>query len=305
VDEKKAHPLAGELGVRVFADVEEMLAAEEVDLVVVATPESDRLVPALACARAGAHLLLEKPLTPSLPETDELVQMLEASGVTATVNFLLRADPRFVKAKELVDAGGLGEIRTFFARRRGSRVAAETYAPWTDLLISTAIHDLDAMAWLGGAPAVRIYGESVVGESAKWGKEDAVVAVVRFANGAIGTVETSWVLPPTLPSPIDAAFDLAGTRGAVSIEGINHGMTVLDEERYSLPDLASWPIGRSGVRGALRESVDCFLRCLVTGQPPAVSLREARDAEEVVAALKASLANGKPTDLPYPASGRN
>jgi predicted dehydrogenase len=299
VSGERAQEVGEALGVPWYADVEEMLAREEIDLVSIATPEQARFEPAVACAHAGKHLLLEKPLAPSLAEAERLVRALKATGVTAMVNFILRADPRYVRAKAALADGAIGEPCTVSARRRTTSAGAEFYGPWTDLLISTAIHDLDALVWLNGSRVSRVYAEGVVKRCARWGHEDAVVAVLRFDNGAVGCVEASWVLPATVPADLDASLHLVGTEGAVFIDGANHGLAIVDSEGFTLPDLTHWPIGLRGVGGDLQASMDAFIRCLLSGEPPLVTLDDALYAQELVAALKAALRREQPVALPY------
>jgi predicted dehydrogenase len=299
-DPERARRVAEPLGATGFPDVDTMLTQAQPDLVSIATREQDRFAPAVACARAGAHLLLEKPLAPTMAEARELIAAVEATGVRTTVNFTLRADPRYQRAKAAVAEGTIGKPRTLFARRRGTAEGLENYAPWTDLLISTAIHDIDAMVWINGAGVERVYAESLPGKSAAWGKEDAVVATLRFANGAIGLLETSWVLPPTVPAGLDAVLDIAGTDGGLVIAGANHGLSIVDRQGYHLPDLTHWPIGPRGVFGDLQSAIAGFVSDLLSGAPEAVTLQDALAAQEVVAAMKASFRSHQPVALPYP-----
>ena len=90
-------------------------------------------------------MLLEKPLAPTLAGARRLVDAIEVTEVRTAVNFTLRSDPRYQQAKLAATDGTVGEICTMSARRRGTSRGAEVYGPWTDILISTAIHDIDAV----------------------------------------------------------------------------------------------------------------------------------------------------------------
>ncbi|MBW3632348.1 MAG: Gfo/Idh/MocA family oxidoreductase [Chloroflexi bacterium] len=298
-DEERARRVAEPLGATWYSDTETMLARETVDLVSIATREQDRFAPAIACARAGKHLLLEKPLAPTLREAKRLVAAIEATDVRTTVNFTLRSDPRYQRARAAMLDGTIGEPCTFFARRRGTNAGVETYAPWTDLLISTAIHDIDAMVWINGSPVVRVFAEAVVKRSSEWGREDAVMALLRFANGAVGSLETSWVLPSTVPAPLDAVLHVVGTGGGVFIEGSNHGLAVADQEGYRHPDLTHWPVGPRGVFGDLQAHVAGFIGDVLCGAPTTVTMQDALYAQEIVAAMKASFRCGQPVTFPF------
>ena len=293
----RAKSVAARLGCVAYQDVDQLLAHERLDLVSVATPEQQRYAPAVACARAGVNLLLEKPLGVDLAATDRLIAAVTATGIRATVNFILRSDTRYRTAFDQVAAGSVGEVCSIFARRRGTSRGAEIYGPWTDLLISTAIHDLEAMAWISGSPIERVYAESLVKRCAEWGHEDAIVATIRFASGAIGILETSWVMPTTLPAGLESMFDLVGTAGGITITGSHHGMSLLTAERYTLPDLGNWPVGAFGVGGALQTQLSQVIRALLSDAPLPISLDEARAAHVAVAAIKQSLVHGLPVRL--------
>ena len=211
-----ARTVAESLRVPWFVDVSDLLAARDFEAASVAVPEQHRYEVAVPLALAGKHLLLEKPLAPTLAETDRLISEIDRAGVFATVNFILRFDPRYAEAKEAVSSGRLGDVHTIFARRRLSSATAQACGEWTDLLIAAGIHDLDVMVWLAESPVVRVYAETISSRSAPYGHDDAAMVLVRFENGIIGSLETSWVLPPSIPGPLDASLHVVGTAGGVS-----------------------------------------------------------------------------------------
>lgn len=297
VNPARAEVVAGEYDVPWFTEVSDLLDACDFDSASVAVPEHHRYPTALPLARAGKHLLLEKPLAPSLSETDRLIADVEDAGVLTMVNFILRFDPRYSEAKEAVSSGRMGDVHTIFVRRRGSSLGADVYGVWTDLLISTGIHDLDVMAWLADSEVTRVYAETISKRSAPYGHDDAAMVLVRFANGIIGSLETSWVLPTSIPAPLDASLQVVGTGGGIFVDGSNHGLTVVDGDRFSLPDLTHWPISRDRVQGDLAASLDHFIRSVLAHTPPEASLADARLAHALVDAAKRSARLNQPVGL--------
>lgn len=298
-DPARARTLAADLGCRAYSDHAEMFAAEDLDAASIATPETARHDPSLAGAQKGLSLMLEKPLGRTLADVDRLIADLGAAGGPApAVNFILHAEPRFERMKQLVAEGALGRLVSIFARRRGTRAGIEKYAPWTDLLSSTLIHDIEMTLAINPSPPQRVYAEAVIRECADYGSHDAVVATLRFEDGTVAVFETSWVLPTTQPAPLDPAFHVIGDRGGVTIEGADRGMTVLGAEGFSRPDLTHWPIGPAGqVGGALAGSLQGFITRTLAGTPHPVGLAEARAAEAVVAAMKRSIAEERPVRI--------
>ena len=290
-----AKTVAAEFNTKVFSTLGDLIAAENPELISIAVPESVRFDLAIQAAKSGANLLLEKPLAPTLAEADRLVDEIEkiSANKKVMVNFILRCDQRYSEIKDRVANGDLGEICTLFARRRGTSLGADIYGPWTNLLISTAIHDLDAIMWVTGANIERVYAESVVKKCAQWGHEDAVVATLKLSNGAIATLETSWVMPANYHSPLEANFDVVGTGGNARITGSNQGVEVFTETGLSLPELSSWPVFQDQISGALRNSLENFIESVYSNKKPAMSLVEARNAQGVVTALQESLKTGQ------------
>ena len=292
-----ASAVAESLRVPWFVEVSELLEACDFEAASVAVPEHSRYQVAMPLARAGKHLLLEKPLAPTLAETDRLITGIGRAGVLATVNFILRFDPRYTEAKQAVASGRLGDVHTIFARRRASSASAQAYGAWTDLLIGAGIHDLDVMVWLAESPVARVYAETISSRSAPYGHDDAAMVLVRFENGIIGSLETSWVLPPSIPGTLDASLHVVGAAGGVFIDGSNHGLTLVDEERLMLPDLAHWPITRGTVSGDLAASLDHFIRSVRENTQPEMTLAQARSAHAIVDAAKRSSRLNQPTRL--------
>lgn len=285
-----------ELGVPTFSDVASVLN-EAPDIVSVAVPEQHRLAPAIAAAEAGCHLLLEKPLSPTLEGTDQLIRELSGAAGKIMVNFILRSDPRYISVREAVAKGRLGDVCSLSAFRRGTAAGASLLGPWTGLLISTAIHDIDVMAWTVGARVERVYAEAVVRQSAQWGHEDVVLATLRFSNGAIGALDTSWILPTSVPAPLSSGFEVVGTGGSAAVRGTSHGLSILDEDGLTYPDLANWPVINGAVGGCLASNVARFVHCVLADEPPQSGLREARDAEAVVDAIRRSIREERPVSL--------
>ena len=281
-----------------YTDVEEMLKREKVlDAVSIVNRDADHKDAAIACARAGKQILLEKPMAPTLKEADEIIEAVDKAGVTMMVDFTLRFDPPYVIAYERIRAGEIGEVMTMFARRNGTLPGARYYGPWTDILISTGIHELDSMVLFAGSKVKRVYGESEKRLTKGLKGDDAYMALLRFENGAIGNLETSWILPGSDPAGLRARFDIIGAKGAIFIEGVNESMAILTEKEYRHPDSYYWPVLHGRVEGALRTAMDHFLTCLAEGKEPIAGAAEGRYSLQLVLAIQESCRTGRPVEL--------
>jgi len=300
---ERAREIGERFGARWYTDYREMLAKEkDVHAVSIVNRDAEHKAPAIACAQAGKDIFLEKPMAPTVEEADEIIAAVDKAGVRMMVDFILHFDPAYVAAHERIRAGEIGEVTTMFARRNGTRNGGypgqpQPYGQWSDILISTGIHELEAMTWYAGSRVKHVYGESVTRLRTDWLGDDAYMALLRFDNGAIGSLESSRILPPTDPARLSSRFDIVGTKGCIYIENVNKTLLICTDERCYHPDLSYWPIMRDQAVGDLRESMTHFLTCLLEDKEPSVGAREGRLAVQLVRAIQESCRTGEAVEV--------
>ena len=193
---EKAADYAQRHGVpKVYRDLDEMIADGQVDAIYLATPPGAHKADALKCAQAGIVCYIEKPVALNLADHLEIMEAFAASGTKAFAAYYRRAQPRFLKVKELLDSDAIGDIRF---------VHLSLYRPPTDdekaqcwrvqpelsgggLLMDVGVHQLDILDFLVG----QISGvKSITGNLAKlYGPEDTISAAFTFKSGALGTAD--------------------------------------------------------------------------------------------------------------------
>jgi len=194
VVEERAQRLAEQFGARyATTDWERVFGDPEVDAVLVALPHALRVEPIVAAARAGKHILVEKPMAPSLAEADAMLAAARQHGVTLMVGQVLRFRAAYRKAKECLQQGRIG-TPTHFLRRRlfYSRKPPVSWA--TDpamakgwLLYGYGSHEFDIVLWLDGSEVTQLYAEGRR-TTDLWGDEDEVTALFSLASGAAAAV---------------------------------------------------------------------------------------------------------------------
>ena len=213
----------GELqGVPAFGSLEEMLAAVPSDLVAVCTPSGLHPQHGIVAAKAGRHVLTEKPMAISLAAADEMVHACDAAGVQLFVVKQNRLNPAIQLLKRAVDKGRFGRLYMANVTVRWTRPQSYYDAePWRGTwefdggaFMNQASHYVDLMQWLMG-PA-----ESVMAKTATQARrieaEDSGVAVVKFRSGALGVMEVSVL---TYPKNLEGSITLLGETGSVKIGG--------------------------------------------------------------------------------------
>lgn len=201
-DPARGEAFAKELGVPFDSDLARVLSRKDVDAVIVCSESSKHRTLLVAAAHAKKHIFVEKPLTLTLAEADEVTREIKASGVKFMISLPQRSKSEALLLKKLVDEGLLGKIAT--ARfRMGHAAALEKMfkggSAWfgdeklagAGALFDIACHTLDAMRWLLGEPA-GVFCKSINFTGA-YSVPDNGVVVIEFKNKAVGILDFSYV----------------------------------------------------------------------------------------------------------------
>jgi predicted dehydrogenase len=174
---------------RMTGEVEEMIAADDLEAVVIATPVPTHYPLAKAALEAGKHVFVEKPPAMRVAEMEELITLAEARGLVLMPGHLLLYHPGVQKLKELVDAGELGEVLVVYGNRQNlGKIRRDENALW-----SLGVHDLSVILYLIREEIVEAaaHGHAFLNE----GVEDVVFCYLRFASGKIAHMHLSWLDP--------------------------------------------------------------------------------------------------------------
>jgi UDP-N-acetyl-2-amino-2-deoxyglucuronate dehydrogenase len=222
VVEERARAAGEAQGVPFFTSYEKMLRAVECDAVVIATPSGLHPQQGILAAKAGKHVITEKPMSISLGAADELVQACDSAGVRLFVVKQNRLNPGIQLLKRALDKGRFGRIYLANTTVRWTR-PQEYYdqAPWRGTwefdggaFMNQASHYVDLIQWLVGPV------ESVIAKTATLARrieaEDTGVAVLKFRSGALGTIEVTML---AYPKNLEGSITILGEKGSVKIAG--------------------------------------------------------------------------------------
>ncbi len=207
--------LEEELGIPFYRDHRQMLADLQPDVAVIVTPHPFHAPLAIDALRAGAHVLVEKPISVHVGEADAMIQAADEADRLLAVNFQLRLSPQALAARKLIDEGALGEIQhvemaaTWMRTRRYFRNAGWR-GTWKGegggVLMNQAPHNLDLLCHLAGMPSrVVSWNRTALHEIET---EDTVQAMLEWPNGALGSLHVS-----TAESGKPFYFEIIGTKG--------------------------------------------------------------------------------------------
>ncbi|PIN75790.1 hypothetical protein COV17_03535 [Candidatus Woesearchaeota archaeon CG10_big_fil_rev_8_21_14_0_10_36_11] len=219
--EEKLHSEAEKLGVKAYRTVEEMVADPKIDAVIVLTPPYTHTDIGLKVARAGKHLLIEKPLDIDIEKAQQLVEECEKNNVILSVISQMRFGGAVQKAKRLIEHGTLGKLTLLRVSMKWNR-SKKYYdsSSWiTDsqksgggVLINQGIHFVDLLRWLGG-PYTKVSSFKCTLKHTV-PIEDTFVGMVQFKNNALGIIEATTTACRNLPNIIE----VHGTNGSIVIK---------------------------------------------------------------------------------------
>jgi predicted dehydrogenase len=300
-------------GCKAYRSLDDMLADEAVQAVTIGTPSGAHLEPAVAAARAGKHVIVEKPLEITLRRCDKIIEECEKAGVTLSTIFPSRFHDSSRALKKAVEQNRFGKLTLGDAIVKWYRTQAYyDSGAWRGTweldgggaLMNQAIHSVDLLAWLMG-PVAEVRAITGLLAHERIAVEDAAVAAVRFANGALGTIEASTAAYP-------------GYLKRIEIHG-DAGSAVMEEE-----DLVKWDFAKKktadgpileklsarkssgggasdpaaiGFHGHARQFQD-FVDAIRKGVKPSIDGPEGRRSVEIILAIYKSAETGKAVRLP-------
>lgn len=212
---------AQESGLQTYADYKDLIARDDIDAVIIATPDNLHVEPCLAAAKAGKHILLEKPIAPTVKEGEVIKSAVEKASVKLMVGHTLRFFPEYQYAKSEVDKGELGNLVSVFARRTNIITQSDRIQGRISVLGFLGVHDFDVLRWVVGSEPKRIFCENATSVTHGYGVEDETFTTISFENGVIACLHCGWFLPSNHPSGFDFRLDATGDKGVINLDFSN------------------------------------------------------------------------------------
>jgi predicted dehydrogenase len=208
---------------KTFESGEQLMASGLVEAVIIATPHFQHTTLGIAALQQGLHVMVEKPISAHKADAERLIAAHQARPELIFAGmFQLRAEPRYLKIRDLIQNGELGQvtrmswIMTDWFRTEAYYASGGWRATWKGegggVLLNQCLHNLDVLQWLLGMPS-KLRGFCQLGRFHDIEVEDNVTAYLEFSNGATGTFVSS-----TGEAPGTNRFEIAGTRGKVILE---------------------------------------------------------------------------------------
>ncbi len=288
-DRAKAAAYAKEWGIgRAHGSYEALLADPEIDAVYIALPNHMHADWTVRAARAGKHVLCEKPLALTVAEVDAMEAAARESRVVLAEAFMYRHHPQTLKVKELVEGGAIGAprfLRGTFSVRLDRPDDVRLRPEWGGgCLWDVGCYPLSFARFVLGAEPVEVFGSSVAGPT---GIDETFAGQLVFPGGVLVQIDAGF------RAPLRTQLEIAGTGGTIVVRQPwkPEGLPILVTRENGTEEIA---VG--GDDRYLLEIED-LADCARTGRPPRVSLAESRGNVATIVALLESARAGRPVRL--------
>ncbi len=295
---ERARQTASELEIEhSYSSLADMLARKDIRAVVIATPDKFHAEAICAAAAAGKDILCEKPLATNLADAHKALAAVAKAGVRLQIGFMRRYDPAYTSAMKRVEAGEIGEPVVFKAVGRDRDmppIAAYQSNVNGMLFYSNTIHDFDLARWLMRDEVAETHAYTTVAnrpEVAEYGDVVASVVNLKFAQGAIGNIESH----AQALYAYDVRTEIIGSKGSVFVGSIDKTPAVFLGSNGGTHILADHFLSRFA-DAYLAEAQD-FVHNMLHDRPPRVSGDDGLKSLAIAVAAERSHLQGKPCQV--------
>ncbi len=282
-----------------YLNYQDALKLNNIDAVIVVTPTVYHNEIVVAAAKAGKHVLCEKPMAMTVKECNAMIKACKDSKVKLQIAFMRRFDESFLYAKKRVDSGEIGRVVLVKSLTHGP----STPKSWMyDIrksngpLAEVNSHDIDALHWYSGSYINEVYAIGGNFRSPK-AKEawpdfyDNVILTTRFSNGMQGFIEGAQ----GVQYGYDSRVEILGEKGIIFIGKINnYSVMSCTPNGMQTPFVRSW---QNLYYDAYKKEDISFINCILDGSEPEVTGQDGMEAVKVVNAGNRSITEKKPIKL--------
>lgn len=298
-------PFREQYGAREYGDYQQLLHDPSIDVVSICTPSGLHAQMAVDAARAGKHVVVEKPIALSLADADRIIKECRQAKVKLAVVHPNRFIPAVQALKKALDEGRFGTLTHGNATVRWSRNQAyfdrDAWRGTKDMdggvLMNQAIHNIDLLQWMLGA-VTEVFAYTTT-RLRKIETEDLGVAALKFHSGALGVIEAASTL---YPANLEETLAVFGETGTAVISGVTasrlntwHVAGYTEDEAASLKQAVNSAAAKPGHQVILEDMAES----VITGKEPLVNGAEGRKALGIILAIYQSAATGTPINLPF------
>lgn len=292
-----AKELAAKLRVeKVVADFNEIINDKSIDAVAICSSTDTHADLIIAAAQAGKHIFCEKPVDHSLEKIDRAIEAVNQAGVQCQIGFNRRFDANFKKLRDLVKEGKIGDLHILRITSRDPAPPPAEYVKVSGgMFLDMTIHDFDMARYLSGSEVVEVYaagGVMVDPAIGAAGDIDTAIITLKFANGAIGTIDNSR----EAVYGYDQRAEVFGSGGMAATANNTPNTSVYSNAQGVTSEKPLYFFLERYMDSFIAEMRD-FVAAIREGAPTPVTILDGRKPVVIAMAAKKSLAENRPVKL--------
>lgn len=292
-----------------FTDYKKMLEMDEIDMVVLGLPNYLHAQAACDVAEAGKHIVCEKPLCMNLQEADDMLDAAKKADVKLMYAEELCFTPKYVRLKELVDEGALGNVYLI----KQSEKHDGPHSPWFwdvelsggGVTLDMGCHAFEFFRWMLDKPKVEsVYADmgTYVHEDKTRGDDNSLI-IVKFESGATGLAEESWAKKGGMDDKAEvygsegvAYADLLKGNSITTYSDVGYGYAV---EKAASTKGWSFTIYEEAWNYGFPQEMEHFVDCVLHDKEPLVTGEDGKAVLEIIFAAYQSAATGSKVEMPF------
>jgi UDP-N-acetylglucosamine 3-dehydrogenase len=288
-DQKRGENAAAKYNTKFFKGHEELLQ-QDLDAVIITSENSKHREHVVAAAKAGKHILCEKPLATKVEDAKEMIEVCKQNQVILQTAFPVRFNSAVVRAKKIIENGELGQIFAIKGTNRGTNPGGwfiDQAKSGGGAVIDHTVHVVDLMRWFIGAEVKEVYAE-IDNTISSGSIDDCGILNIEFENDVFSTLDCSWSRNETYPTWGDVTLEIIGSEGNLKVDAFAQKLDV-----YA-PDGVNWNYWGDNMDFEL---VNDFLTSVSNGKEPSISGFDGLKALEVAIAAYESSEKRQPIKL--------
>lgn len=306
----KAARFAQQRGIpNAFEDYRALLALPEIDLITLCVPNDQHCKITLEAAQAGKHIVCEKPLCRTLEEADRMIEGCRSAGVLLMYAEELLFAPKYVRARQLVEEGALGDI--FLVKQWEEHFGP--HEPWFwdvnrsggGVLLDMGCHSIEYARWVFGKPKVKSVSATLgtYVHTDKTQGEDHAICIVEYEGSKVGLAENSWAKP----GGVDDRCEIYGSKGHTRAD-LLRGSSLLtySDAGYGyatekMEQTTGWTFTmfEEVWNYGFPQEMQHFVNCVLGKEAPIETGEDGREVLKIICAAYQSAREGKKIEWPY------
>lgn len=289
-DAERGQAMAKQFGTEFFPSYEALI--QRVDAVVITSENVKHRELTLMAAKAGKHVLCEKPIATSVEDGKAMIEACRENGVKLMIAFPCRYSPSAIRTKEQIDSGAIGSLLAIKGTNHGQMPGGwfvQKEKSGGGAVIDHTVHVTDLMRWIMKSEPTEVYAEISNGMNHQ-DFDDVGMLTITFDNSVFSTLDTSWSRPKSYPIWGDVTMDILGTEGMVGTSLFSQNIAYYSDETMR----ASW-LGWGG-------DFDCamirdFVCSITEDKPMPITGEDGLQALKVALAAYKSKETGAPVKI--------